>query len=268
MFRGAQIKGCFFHLSQILYRRIQQHESLAAKCLKDKDHPQYRVGWECFRKLQMLSALPLDKLEEAINIIEKEAPIEFLSLVKWFKEGYIVGRPFDDNGVIKYRSPRFPPEFWNHHDTVIALGIRTSNNAETFHNQIGGMFRQRPSFWSVIRRLIQFSEQSEKLVERVKVGIFPVRTAGHRRTIDKIFNTRTILSFDQPLDKTLDALTKVAFQSWNASECHKCFEDTDALEEIEEEDDEELYELAEVYEMNSENNLPAEGEETEEDSSE
>jgi hypothetical protein len=159
-------------------------------------------------------------------------------------------RNFVGSLALSLRSPKFPPEFWNHHDTILLLGLRTTNNAEIFHNQLGGLFRRRPSFWSVIKRLIQFSEQSEKLVERARVGIFPTRTAVQKRTIDKLYNTRTILSFEQPLDKTLNALTSVAFKSWTATLCNKCFEDAESLEEIEEIEEEELYELAEVYELN------------------
>lgn len=241
------IKGCYFHLSQIIYRRISQNK-LAFQLIKDNNP----LAWQCFRKMQMLTALPLKDLTAAIDIIEKEAPIEMISIVKWFRERYVEGKiVVDKKGCSKLKPPTFQPSIWNHHDTIQVLGYRTSNNAEIFHNRIGQMFQGKPSIWAVIRKLMQYSSESEKIVAKVLTGDLPKQTKLSAGTIKLLIEMRVTLNHDVSLAVTLQSLAlKAANGSFSfVNMQYNKFYDQEQEEIDDEEEEDESPEEAEKIEM-------------------
>lgn len=142
VFPQADIKGCFFHLSQCVYRKVQE-----------KGHQQrYQNDGEfnlCMKMIPALAFVPVADLEEAFETLAEDIGDDCQDILDYFEDNYI-GRP----GRRQRRDPKFSHEMWNmHHRTVEELP-RTNNNIEGWHrgfqSSIGGC---HPNIWTFLGKL-------------------------------------------------------------------------------------------------------------------
>ena len=117
------VKGCFFHLTQNLWRKIQAI-GLQSDYMHDED---------LALRLRMLPALafasPIDVPELFPLVIEQLDIPEATELGLYFEKTY-VGRTLPGVGQI---NPLFPITMWNHHHEV-PIGIpRATNAIEAWH---------------------------------------------------------------------------------------------------------------------------------------
>ena len=123
-FPNITVKGCFFHFSQSIYRRVQ------AASLQSK----YRNEDEFSIKIRMIPALaflPINNVAEAFETLEEVMPAEAQPILDYFEDTYI-GRLRRRNR----RAPWFPISMWNMHERVILDLPRTNNSIEGWHNHI------------------------------------------------------------------------------------------------------------------------------------
>ena len=128
------IRGCFYHLTQSTWRKIQ------ALGLSDvyKTNDEFRLFCG---QLDALALLPLAQVNEGFSHLKHTAPIEAQELVDYFDATYISGslrrRP-QANGFLGVRfrrsQPQFPPEVWNVHDASVNNHSRTNNVCEGWNN--------------------------------------------------------------------------------------------------------------------------------------
>lgn len=119
----AIISGCFFHLSQSIFRKIQS-EGLTT---------QYQTDHEFLLKLKMLPSLafvPEIDVVESFNILISEFPQSALNVAKYFEDNYI-GKLLPDQ---TRRIPLFPIRIWNMFERVHGQLSRTNNAVEGWHN--------------------------------------------------------------------------------------------------------------------------------------
>uniref|UniRef100_H2XX57 MULE transposase domain-containing protein n=1 Tax=Ciona intestinalis TaxID=7719 RepID=H2XX57_CIOIN len=124
VFTASQIQGCLFHLSQSVFRKIQQ---LGLQQL-------YRSNSEISLKVKMLTALsfvPERDMAEALSAVLNNFPPELASLGEYFEETYI-GRAIP-NGR---RQPIFPISLWNTLARVRNNLPRTNNHLEGWHRRM------------------------------------------------------------------------------------------------------------------------------------
>jgi hypothetical protein len=122
VFPGAQSEACHFHLSQIIYRKIQ---SLRLVSQYNADlNVRHRI-----RQIAALAFLPFNEIPDAFrNIIIPLIPNAFRELLKWFAINYVTGDA-------RIRSPpRFAPMIWSVYENEFGFP-RTSNHCEAWHNR-------------------------------------------------------------------------------------------------------------------------------------
>jgi hypothetical protein len=104
-FTSLEIRGCFFHFCQSIYRKVNTIGF--SETYKTNDNFKLWV-----RGLMSLALVPLDRFDEAFrNIISKKTKIkDIFVLIDYFKTTWISGN--------------FSPSMWNH---FFNIGPRTNN---------------------------------------------------------------------------------------------------------------------------------------------
>ena len=114
-FPRATVAGCYFHLGQSVYRRVQGL-GLAEKFGAD-DEFKLRV-----KKLSALAFFPLEYVVGGFELAEGEFLDDELEVVAYFEETY-VGRRWP-NGR---RMPLFDTAWWNVDSRMHTGSLRTNN---------------------------------------------------------------------------------------------------------------------------------------------
>jgi len=115
-FPDAEIKGCYFHYCQALWRKVQE----LGLAVQYKENLQVQ---QWIRRAAGLALLPPAEVQDAWIEIMESTPI--LHRAENFNDYMTVNWVDDDS--------RFPIPLWNHHDTN---GPRKNNNLEGFHNRL------------------------------------------------------------------------------------------------------------------------------------
>lgn len=136
-FPAAQVKGCYFHLSQSLLRKI------SAVGLRNvyNDHHQIPMRLK-LKSLAALAFVPLDDVGRLFDELASEFPDEdkYNDLITYFASTYISG--------YAGRDPIFPVRMWNHYEAAVVGNPRTTNCCEGFHNSLRAMFHcSHPGMW-------------------------------------------------------------------------------------------------------------------------
>ena len=118
-FPNATQSGCFFHLTQNIYRRIQ-NEGLQVRYETDAN-----FALQC-RMIGALAFVPVADIPDAFDALVAHVPVELTPVLDYFEDTYI-GRP-DRRG--RRRNPLFRLEFWNMFDRVLHRYDRTTNSVE------------------------------------------------------------------------------------------------------------------------------------------
>ncbi|XP_068208558.1 uncharacterized protein [Palaemon carinicauda] len=125
VFNNAEVLGCFFHLSQAVWRKIQDLGLNDLYC-----------GSEEVRKYtKMLVALAFVPPNEIVNVFEllqDVVPDELHDLVLYFEDTWI-GRPCRRG---RRRNAMFPPSVWSVYERVLSELPRTNNSLEGWHRAI------------------------------------------------------------------------------------------------------------------------------------
>ena len=142
-FPDTAIKGCFFHLSQNIWRKVQEF-GLQSRYQQDSVFA---------LKIRMLPALafatPTD-IPELFTELFMEPPPEAYELASYFESTYI-GRHIAGSIVIP---SMFPIEMWNNHNLVHHGIPRTTNAVEAWHRGFNNLMScQHPSIWKFIEVL-------------------------------------------------------------------------------------------------------------------
>lgn len=108
---GVQLKGCSFHWTQALWRKVQGLELQDAYRNDCGTH-------QLIKQLMALSYLPADKIERRFRRLQQQATVrplqDFCSYI-------------DENWII---SQTFPPQNWS----VFQEVVRTNNDLEGWHS--------------------------------------------------------------------------------------------------------------------------------------
>jgi hypothetical protein len=130
VFPNVENKGCFFHLGQSGWRKIQSCR-LATRYGYDE---QFSL---MLRHLFALAFLPPQEIPDAFDILKLEMPPEANEVVQWFEDNYVHGkiRWHLRNETVIRSAPLFPPQLWSVYDSN-EMGIpRTQNNIEAWHRR-------------------------------------------------------------------------------------------------------------------------------------
>jgi hypothetical protein len=98
-FPGIVIKGCHFHMTQSLWRKIQE----LGLAVDYKENSQLRAWFDLFKGLAFV---PLNLIELAFNIILDSKPLKNEKIDLFIK--YFTSTWFSSSCM-------FPPHIWNHY---------------------------------------------------------------------------------------------------------------------------------------------------------
>jgi len=139
IFPDCEIKGCFFHLSQNIYRKIQEN-GLQQRYQED---PDFALN---LRMIPALAFVPTDEVVGAFEELSDILPQECRPVADYFEDSYI-GRP-QRRGR---RQPTYAIEMWNMHRRSEAELPKTNNSVEGWHRSFQsnvGSFH--PTIWKFI----------------------------------------------------------------------------------------------------------------------
>ena len=155
----VNVHGCFYHLTQSTWRKVQELGLTTA--YKDDDHVKHFCSM-----LDAPAYLPLTDVTEGMLYIRQNVPSRdgleaLVDLVHYLDATYVNGtarrvqRPVTSHRIqplrIRRTPPLFPPSMWNVHDLTLAGADRTNNLCESwncsFANLVG---HHHPSLWTLV----------------------------------------------------------------------------------------------------------------------
>ena len=128
---GVETNGCFYHLTQSTWRRVQ-NLGLQQLYLNDDEVKKF-AGM-----MDGLAFLPVNDLLNGVAILQLNIPDQaLLLLLEYFLDTYVLGPIIaNTNPAVVHRAPPlFPPNTWNVFDVTLAGGSRTNKFAK------GGIMR-------------------------------------------------------------------------------------------------------------------------------
>ena len=148
---GVRIQGCFYHLTQATWRKIQEL-GLSPRYTADDDFKLF-CG-----KLDGLAFLPINDVHDGMDSLMQHTPDGAQELVDYFNKTYVTGtyrrvQPLHGQvGInLQHMPPRFPPELWNVHDATINGEPRTNNQCEGWNNRFFLLVGyNHPPIWTLI----------------------------------------------------------------------------------------------------------------------
>lgn len=186
------MRGCFFHLCQNVFRKIQ------SEGLK----PKYEADIEFALLLKMIPAIafvPEDKVYDSfvtlINTVQ--FPRETLTVVDYFEKAYI-GRP-DRN-----KPPLFPIKVWNCYKSVTDDLPRTNNHVEGWHRGFNSSLGSHPNVWKFIEAIKKENSHSVFILNQVLGGVEPPYKKKKYKSVDEKLK-RIVSNFN---DDSIDSYLK------------------------------------------------------------
>ena len=162
---NVELKGCFFHFSQSVFRSIQ------------RNRPQnlYETNADFSLHLLMLPAIafvPFGNVIETFELLceNNTFPPEAQEVLEYLEDTR-VGRPSRRN---MRRPPLFPHELWNLYDVVLHNLPRTNNAVEGWHRAFQRQVTAyHPNSWKFIECLKKEQNFSEAQIEQYLSGREP-----------------------------------------------------------------------------------------------
>ena len=192
-FPSANIRGCFFHFAQNVYKKLtslglsQQYNTDASFAL-------------CAKMIIVLAFVPPDHITAAIMELADDLPQELLELLDWLEDNYVGRMNRRGNGR---RSPLFPLHIWNVYERCMNDEDRTNNHAEAAHRRLQNeLGMQHPTIWKFIDSLKTVQRGRDLHYEQLIAGQTPpiklkkFREADARiKSVVPQFENRNILEY-------------------------------------------------------------------------
>jgi len=163
-------RGCFFHLTQATWRKIQE-VGLAATYRSDESFRHF-CGM-----LDGLAFVPVAQVKVAMAYLRSVMPGNASDLVSYFDANYVSGTSRQTDHGERRVPARFPPTTWNMHDATIRGTDRTNNTSEAWNNHFQHLIgHKHPSIWRLIEALqADAAEASSKQLRHAVGTLSPKR---------------------------------------------------------------------------------------------
>lgn len=164
VFPAVPVSGCFFHLCQSIYRRVQGEGLQAA--YNDENDRSLKLHTHM---LMSLAFVPPADVVHAYIELRRECPAALLPVYDYFDRNYIRG--VTRRGNRRAVRPRFEPGLWNQYETAVAKSHRTNNVSEAWHNRFQSIVgRHHPDIYTTISQFQQEQGYSEICVTELSLG--------------------------------------------------------------------------------------------------
>ena len=203
IFPNVKNKGCFFHLGQSGWWKIQSC-GLATRYGTDE---QFSL---MLRHLFALAFLPPQEIPEAFDILKLEMPSEANEVVQWFEDNYVHGkirRHLRNKTVIRL-APLFLSQLWSIYD-LNEMGIpRTQNNIEAWHRRWEVLVGQ--SHIGVYKMIEELQKEQRNVDLQVKSIICGEQRPARKRTLIERETRIMIIVNDRENCTVMDFLRGIA----------------------------------------------------------
>ena len=143
VFPSAARTGCFFHLSQCIFRQVQGNGLLTQ--YNDNEFSLF------IRSLAALAFVPVDDVADSFDALTDAGYNDQAEPVVNYFEDNFIGRP-DRRGIRK--QPTFSIASWNVYERVLESLPRTNNSVEGWHNGFQrSLMCSHPTVWRLIEHL-------------------------------------------------------------------------------------------------------------------
>ncbi|CAB4384445.1 unnamed protein product [Rhizophagus irregularis] len=167
---GVQNKGCHFHLSQSVYRKVQAF-GLASQYASDENISLF------VRHIPALAFLPCDNIPAAFDKLRSnmspDMPPEVNELLDWFEIYYVYGKVIRrlKNGNVVHSEPLFPPSLWSVTENIEYTFPKTQNSVEAWHRRWETLVgHAHVGLFKIIKELQSEQHQIEIKVESILRG--------------------------------------------------------------------------------------------------
>lgn len=202
-FPETRHQGCFFHLGQNLWRKIQLF-GLSGQYELDKDF-QLKM-----KQLQALAFLPADKIPDAFNQLKDLMPANAAAVIKYFEETYVLGRLREQTWWPIRSPPMFPPEMWSVYESTDHGLLWTQNQLEGWHQRWNVLLDHRKyGVYKVIGHFIKEQKTTIINLERIAANVPHTPMKQELRSQEEAIRT-CVMQIDQ-MD-TMDYLRGIAHQ--------------------------------------------------------
>lgn len=204
VFPNATQRGCFFHLSQCLWRHLQQTPGLQQRYTTDAEFAL------AIRQLAALAFVPPNDVSSAFDDLMETHFYQIHStilrpLVNYFEDTWI-GRP-GRRGRGR-NAPMFSHALWNCYDASLDDLPKTNNSVEGWHRGFSQLLgAHHPSIWKFIKGIKKEESMNEMKLEQYVAGQQP--PPGKRVYKDTAERIKTIVA-DYGLRPTTDYLRGIA----------------------------------------------------------
>lgn len=181
--RDVQNKGCFYHLTQSTWRKIQAL-GLAATYYTD-EHFRHFVGM-----MDGLAFLPVEEVDAGMAYLWTIVPPAANELLQYFDDTYVSGilrhQPFDgaDGAMVHHfnrRPPMFPKATWNVNQATLDGNARTNNVCEGWNNKFRSLVgHYHPSVWHCVEWFKKEEANVATVIAQTLVGNGPVKKTTRR----------------------------------------------------------------------------------------
>jgi hypothetical protein len=163
----AEMKGCFFHFSQAIFRQIQQDPVLLNKYSDDS---------EFSLKLRYLKALAFIQPDNVIDTFELIMEDDFYQrneevlheFITYFESTWL--GPWNRRKTFRI-APRYAVTHWNCHHSVLEGLPKTNNGAEGFHNGFMHLLGAcHPTIYKLITGLKDQQSLTELKINQFRAG--------------------------------------------------------------------------------------------------
>ncbi|KAI6192271.1 hypothetical protein M3Y97_00319100 [Aphelenchoides bicaudatus] len=156
VFPDISIRGCFFHFSQCLWRKIQ-HFGLARAYGTDEEFS------DSMCMFAALAFLPKDKIISTFELIQDKVTFDHdvEDFMDYFEKTFI-GKRAGAKGTRK--KPLFPIDIWCCNIQLKNGSPRTTNSVEGWHNAFNGSVGSKhPSIWTLLEKL-----KEEQIIQKAR----------------------------------------------------------------------------------------------------
>lgn len=171
-FPDAEKKGCFFHLSQNMWKSMQANKLSASFGANINI-------FTAFKRLQALAFVPPAKIPAAFDLVSSGAPALLDPIVSYFAKTYVYGR----NMRNKRSRPLYHPLFWSVYSNVLECLPRTTNKIEAWHSRWSSIIGARHVG---VHRILEEIQLEQKYTE----GRVLASHAGEKEAKKKKFEER------------------------------------------------------------------------------
>lgn len=173
---GVTTHGCFFHLCQSTWRKIQEL-GLSGMYRTDTAFSEF-CGM-----LDGLAFLPTDQVASGLAHLATIMPAAAAPLVSYFDEVYVNGKRRTAAGMRRVPA-LYPPAVWNVHDITVRGDDRTNNYAEGWNSGLTKMVgHKHPTVWRLLEALQ--ADAAEAAGRIIKHALGQCSPQQHSRIRDK-----------------------------------------------------------------------------------